>query len=660
MHKNQGKIPEYYNEAHLAGKIRKRLLVCAALWILLISAFGYWYYTSRIDARKQDAVEQARLLYKLQLANLKWASEMNGIFVNNGICPIPGSGLLSTGEIIELENPTSDQSSANNKNKRKFSLKFIAPPAVSKQLQEIHEQLTGVRCELVPNYKHANSGKIIDEISSADQIAREGLHKINSDEYYIFTEEDGIPVLKFVKPIPPDASCSTCHSKDDADLKHASSNMHITMPLNKLSKVSSEHLLATFTAHISVVLIGLAILFAGYKQYISSLHNRAEDEKNLSISSVISEIDSIPDGVIITDQHGFISHINPASKQFLPTRSNVLGKKASEVLPLIDIKTREEILDVKLKQFIETKRETAAVLTALKEDENSDDSQPDIVSLTIAPAEENLGLAMSVKIVLRKITNLGEFDKQIAQAQKLNSIGLMTGSIVHDFNNLLTAITGNAELLDSKLKANAELKSYCDEIISSADRAADLTKNLLSYSRKDTGEKVELNIHELLDQIISIVKHVKKKDVTVVTNFRANDYKILGVQSLVQSALLNICLNACDAMPNGGNLAIDTENICENTVENNDAPSENKSVEPVNFIKISISDTGHGIEPENIQRIFEPFFTTKDSDRGTGLGLANVANYVAKQGGKVTVDSKINEGTTLAIFFRLIAQQGDA
>jgi len=223
---------------------------------------------------------------------------------------------------------------------------------------------------------------------------------------------------------------------------------------------------------------------------------------------------------------------------------------------------------------------------------------------------------------------------------------LLANGIAHDFNNLLTPILGFSGLVESKLGANHPLYPYVEHIHSSAEKAKELIKRLLSFSRKDTTEFKPLYLDDLLKDFLEFIHLFLGKNIKMITDLNAGRTQIFANKNLIEQVLMNLVTNAKDAMPEGGILKISTLLIeFDETFVNTHGYGK-----PGRYVVLSISDTGHGMGEEVKQRIFEPFFTTK-GDKGTGLGLSVVYNIVQQHNGYINVYSELQKGTTFEIYF---------
>ncbi len=243
------------------------------------------------------------------------------------------------------------------------------------------------------------------------------------------------------------------------------------------------------------------------------------------------------------------------------------------------------------------------------------------------------------------ITDRLGMEEQLLQSQRLESLGQLTGGIAHDFNNLLTVILGNAQLLQEQLHDQPKLRNLTNIIDVAATRGANLTRHLLAFSRKQALQPGTIDINKLLGSLKGMLSRTLGEHVVI--NLRTQDalWPAFVDQNQLEVALLNLCINARDAMPDGGVVALETANVRLDA-----AFSATSSVEPGDYVLITISDTGTGIPPEIIDHVFEPFFTTKDKGKGTGLGLSTVFGFVKQSNGHISIYSEVGRGTTLRVY----------
>ena len=240
-------------------------------------------------------------------------------------------------------------------------------------------------------------------------------------------------------------------------------------------------------------------------------------------------------------------------------------------------------------------------------------------------------------------------EEQLAQAQKMESIGRLAGGIAHDFNNILTTILGYSELLLFDIPTDAPRREQVESIHAAAERASALTRQLLAFSRKQILEVKPISLNRTIGAILKIIAKMLGEDITVETRFEAENDVIEADCSQIEQVMMNLAVNARDAMPGGGRLVIETRetDLDESYVR------KHPEVSPGPHVMLAVSDSGEGMAREVRERIFDPFFTTKEQGKGTGLGLATVHGIVKQHGGHIFVYSEPGAGTTFKIFFPL-------
>ncbi|MFW5829258.1 MAG: AAA family ATPase [Planctomycetota bacterium] len=246
--------------------------------------------------------------------------------------------------------------------------------------------------------------------------------------------------------------------------------------------------------------------------------------------------------------------------------------------------------------------------------------------------------------VIQDITERMALEEQLNQSEKMRAIGQLAGGIAHDFNNQLTGVLGFAELLHQRIE-DPDLRRFCEGILEAGRRSAELTKQLLAYSRKGRYTYTPIDIHEIINEVASILGRSVNKNIKIRKELDAHPRSIMGDGSQIQSAIMNLGLNACDAMPEGGTLTFRTEILSCDRACGADASAPCQG----DFLQMMISDTGTGIAKDLQDQIFEPFFTTKEVGKGSGMGLAAVYGTVKSHNGCIWVDSAPGEGATFTI-----------
>lgn len=237
-------------------------------------------------------------------------------------------------------------------------------------------------------------------------------------------------------------------------------------------------------------------------------------------------------------------------------------------------------------------------------------------------------------------------EEQLHQSQRLESVGQLTGGVAHDFNNLLTVILGNAELLAEELSSDSRLHPLADMISIAAQRGAELTRHLLAFARKQTLDPKAVDVNHLINEMKVLLHRSLGEHIEIVFASGVEPIAAMVDPGQLEGALLNLAINARDAMPDGGKLTIETANIELDAEDTN----RQTQLQPGNYVLLAVSDTGCGIAPECLERVFEPFYTTKETGKGSGLGLSMVYGFVKQSKGHIKLYSELSVGTTLKMY----------
>ncbi|HKW28599.1 MAG TPA: PAS domain S-box protein, partial [Verrucomicrobiae bacterium] len=254
---------------------------------------------------------------------------------------------------------------------------------------------------------------------------------------------------------------------------------------------------------------------------------------------------------------------------------------------------------------------------------------------------------------LRDLTERKGLEAQLRQSQKMQAFGQLAAGVAHDFNNILTVIQGNVSLLQMGTLTAEEQVSANAEIFRAAQRAANLTRQLLTFSRRQPMQPADLDLNEVVANVTKMLRRLIGEDIALETRYAPGGAPIHADPGMLEQILMNLAVNARDAMPKGGRLTVETAPITLNDTTR----FTKHTARPGDFVRLSISDTGCGVAPDNLPHLFEPFFTTKDVGKGTGLGLATVFGIVEQHQGWIEVESQLNQGTTFHVYFPRLARK---
>jgi len=399
---------------------------------------------------------------------------------------------------------------------------------------------------------------------------------------------------------------------------------------------------ATFTNHTDTVqgIVGVIVDITERKKAEESLRDNEEKYRKLSMEFQ-ALLEAIPDAVVLYSPDLQIRWANRNACQALrkdPTE--ILNKSCyamwhQENKPCLICPVQRSFL------------------TGTSESEEMTFSDGTIRDIHAAPVFDEDGAVVGVVGITRDITSQRKLEIQLNHLQKMDAIGQLAGGIAHDFNNILTAIIGYGHLLQLKTPSEASTRKYIDSIMFASARAADLTKNLLAFSRKQAFHPQPSELNGIINTLDSILSRLIREDIELRKEIHPFDLTVMVDVGQLEQVLINLVTNARDAMPNGGTILIKTLPV----------HLENEFIEafgfgtPGDYATVSISDSGIGLDQGTRERIFEPFFTTKDKGKGTGLGLAIVYGIIKQHNGYISVESEQGHGTTFTVYLPLVQDE---
>jgi PAS domain S-box-containing protein len=373
-----------------------------------------------------------------------------------------------------------------------------------------------------------------------------------------------------------------------------------------------------------------------YSQQLEHLVQERTKELSISEKWYRAIYDNANDGIIICNAQGVIVNVNQSVYQ-------ITGLDAEDLIG-------HNIEGIEGRQNINDHRER---MSRILNDESLiyefDHIRKDGSKVIIEVSSRTIGIAgeQYVQSFYRDITEKKIIQEQLLHSQKMESIGILAGGVAHNFNNILSAILGYAELLLEFSDLDEASRQKVINIENSARKAGMIVAQMMRFARRESHEVLPINLHDVILDTVKLFEGASRKNIKLRVNLDTHEYTMKGDPNQIEQVLMNLLVNAKDAMPDGGFITISTHQKHVD-VESNSVPAY---ITPGQYVVLSVSDTGTGIHQDILAKIYDPFFTTKEKGKGTGLGLATVYGIVKDHNGYVDVRTIVGEGTTFDIYF---------
>jgi PAS domain S-box-containing protein len=398
---------------------------------------------------------------------------------------------------------------------------------------------------------------------------------------------------------------------------------------------------ASFDLRISPVPEGIVVLSVDISDRVT-----AEEELRRSREDLETILACMVDGLIVTDLEGRVTRMNPAAETLTGWPSaEALGRPLDDLVRFLDQRSSKPIdapVERILSEGVSLGLANHTLLVA------RDETLRPIAS-SGAPLRGTGGSPRGVVVVLKDMQEHHELMAMLQHAQKMEAVGRLAGGVAHDFNNLLTVISGYSDLALSQVEAEGELESHLSEIADAAGRAASLTRQLLAFSRKQILQPRILSLNSVVEEMEGLLRRLIGEDIDLALRLEPDLGLVEFDPGQIEQIVMNLAVNARDAMPTGGRLIIDTHNV---GIDEEHARSH-VDARTGPHVVLAVIDDGTGMGADTRSRIFDPFFTTKERGKGTGLGLSTVYGLVQQSGGHIRVHSEVDRGTTFEVYLPL-------
>jgi two-component system cell cycle sensor histidine kinase/response regulator CckA len=593
------------------GLLRRYALGLAVAWTLLVTAAAIW--SARTDWRTAESYARAAAEagYQKDILYRRWAAGHGGVYVPVSPATPPSPWLAHLPE-RDLTTPSGRQ------------LTLLNPAYMTRQVHELGQRDYGQR-------GHITSLNPLRPANTPDEWERASLQAFASgatEAASVVAGDDGAH-LRYMRAMTTETSCLKCHEVQGYRVGEVRGGISVDVPLASYHAAARSGISLDLGLHAALWLAGLAVLGLGYRSLAhglaahSRIHARYQDL-----------VETSQDLIWQLDRDGRIVYLNPAWE-------TALGRPLAELVgrPFTDFKdpADRERGEAAFRRMLAE----GGTLTGQESAFLHHHGRTVLLLINAKAIRDQHGVVTGVRGTAFDITTRKALEERLRQGEKLQVVGQLAGGIAHDFNNQLAGILGYADLL-TRHTADPVLRRYGERIATAAQRSADLTRKLLAFARKGNVRKVAVDLHGVVQETTALLERSLGQPIAIRQQLAAPQALVEGDPASLQSALLNLAVNARDAMPQGGTLTFATR-------VRDLAAGEVPELAAGAWLELSVTDTGCGMDAQVRARIFEPFFTTKGPGKGTGMGLPAVFGTVMSHGGRLLVESAPGQGSTFRI-----------
>ena len=607
------------NTSHQTPRTRTKryLVLLIAGWTALVLLSLIWNdRESRINNIEKARIE-ARTIHELNLVYRRWGSVHGGVYV-------PVTGSLQPNPYLTM--PERDITTATGRR-----LTLVNPAWMTRQVFDLLSTQSSQ-----PIISHLTSLKYLNPVNKPDAWEEGTLREFEKgvNEASEITTIGAEPYMRIMKPFRTEPSCLKCHGHQGYRVGDVRGGISIAVPLAPhLAAAAAERRTLAFS-HVALWLIGAVGILLFFRQI--GRHQRqiiASGEQY----RILFENNPHPMWVYDLVTLRFLAVNDAAVMHYGYSPEDFRAMTIKDIRPKEDV---SRLLENVARVTVGMDR--AGVWRHLKKDGT-------VITVDITSHVVDFGGRRAELVLVHDITDRQRLEEQLRQAQKMEAVGLLAGGVSHDFNNVLTAIIGYGNLLQMKLPAGDPLRAYAESILSTAQRAAQLTQSLLTFSRKQVINPTAVELNGVVSRIGKLLRRLIREDIELRLDLCGGNTTIMADSIQLEQVLMNLATNARDAMPGGGTLTIATS-----IVELDGMSMGGGTRKAGTYVRLTLSDTGIGMDERTRDRIFEPFFTTKEMGKGTGLGLAMVYGTVVQHNGFIDAESAPGSGTSFHAHFPLM------
>lgn len=600
-------------------------------------------------------IEQKKIWARAHLRSLWWGSDQSILVLVEDLTLEKTQLLLQKRMRKELEKRvqqrTADLRKINERLQQEIAERARAEAELRKHRQHLEELVTERTTEV-----RASLGRLKREIMERKQVEK----SLRSSEHKFTVAFQGNPAAVAISTLDEgryievnDSFCRlTGYDHDEiishtaGEIKHWAKPSHRQEMVRHLMENGSvkdfETVFRSRSGKMTVVSLSAGIVELDGKPHILAIMTDVTDRKRAEAdrTRMITAFEQAAETIVIADDKGIVRYANPAFESASGySRLEVQGKS----LTWFRSPENDQGMINEARQALTRGQTWRGRLINLKRD-----GAPYEVEASISPVKSKTGHIINFVVVERDVTDEVRLEKQMRQAQKMEAVGTLAGGLAHDFNNILMAMRGYAEMAARSIPEDSVARQDLDEIIQAGRRATDLVKQILTFSRQTEQEKSPVEVHRVFREALRLIRASIPSTIEIRHNIDPTSGTVMADPTQMHQILMNLCTNAYQAMEGGPGIMEVT--VTEQVLEQGAKELSDPDLAPGPYVKLTVSDTGLGIAPELMERIFDPYFTTKEVGKGTGLGLSVVLGIVQSHGGAITVDSGLGRGTVVNVY----------
>ncbi|NTW67174.1 MAG: DUF3365 domain-containing protein [Nitrospirae bacterium] len=604
-------------------RTKKYILLLIVGWSVLMFVSLSWNWQVTHDNNLEKARLIARSFYDLTIEFRRWGALHGGVYV-------PITDTLQPNPYLTVA-----ERDITTTTGRKLTL--VNPAWMTRQVFELISKRSAL-----PIISHLTSLNYINPVNRPDAWEETALREFErgAKEFSSETVISDEPYMRIMRPFRTEEACLKCHGHQGYKLGDIRGGISISVPLRPHFEAETKEQKALLMSHALLWLIGTGGIMLFSRNIQRHQRHIVESEEKYRI---LFESNPHPMWVYDIETYRFLTVNDAAVKHYGYTRGEFLSMTIKDIRPAEDVTPLMENV-----ARVTTGLDKAGVWRHRKKDGA-------LIYVEITSHTVDFGGRRAEIVLANDVTDSLKLEDQLRHSQKMEAIGLLAGGVAHDFNNVLTAIIGYGNLLQMKMAPTDPLRTYAESILTTSQRAAQLTKSLLTFSRKQVVNPQPLELNGIIMRVEKLLKRLIREDIELRTELTHRSTMVMADSIQVEQMLMNLVTNARDAMPRGGRLTI-TSAVVDLDAEFVAAHQYGK---PGPYVRITVADTGDGMDERTRERIFEPFFTTKEMGKGTGLGLATVYGIIKQHRGFIDVESAPGAGTSFHLYFPLIPKSAE-